>query len=435
MRNRSASVRVITFGILSWIGGLSASWNPPTVRADPTEDARAWAQQVLTGSGIQGGVIVHLGAGDGRLTAALGADRKFTVQGLVLDARQINAARHQIAEAVDYGRVSVDWLSGDSLPYASNLVNLIVDESTGSVSMQELLRVLAPGGVLQQKESDAWRTIVKPRPDEIDEWTHFLHDAGNNAVAQDEVVGPPRSLQWIAPPLWLRSHETPSGFRKHGFLGRPRVLFLRRRSDRITDPAIAGTVVADLSRCVQWSACFGSNRLKSWGWPQWAEERFADKDWTTLRGGRTVVPDENQRRLVADGDRLYVTLGYDAPLSILDAASGEVLATGSGNEIRVGKFWPHEGIVLVHSRDPSAAAARRRGKPRKTPSFLTAVDAHGRHRLWTQQTTPIDNLMLAVNDGRVFFRSGHELTASIWPVVIGNGATRLTGQGKDADRP
>ena len=71
--------------------------------------------------------------------------------------------------------------------------------------------MLVPGGVAYVKSGGTWEKTVKPRSPEIDEWTHFLHDAGNNAVARDTRVGPPRSLQWMAPPLWLRSHETPSG--------------------------------------------------------------------------------------------------------------------------------------------------------------------------------------------------------------------------------
>jgi len=33
--------------------------------------------------------------------------------------------------------------------------------------------------------------ITKPRPKEMDEWTHFDYDAGGNAVSHDRLVGPP----------------------------------------------------------------------------------------------------------------------------------------------------------------------------------------------------------------------------------------------------
>ena len=48
---------------------------------------------------------------------------------------------------------------------------------------------------------------MKPWPKEIDQWTHYLHGADNNAVAHDSVVGPPKSVQWLEGPLWQRHHE------------------------------------------------------------------------------------------------------------------------------------------------------------------------------------------------------------------------------------
>jgi len=45
------------------------------------------------------------------------------------------------------------------------------------------------------------------RPGSVDEWTHYLYGPGNNAVAQDNVVGPPRHLQWVGGPAWTRNHH------------------------------------------------------------------------------------------------------------------------------------------------------------------------------------------------------------------------------------
>ena len=50
----------------------------------------------------------------------------------------------------------------------------------------------------------AWR---KPMPEETDEWTHYLHDPQGTMVAQDTVVGPPKRIQWMAGPKWLRNHD------------------------------------------------------------------------------------------------------------------------------------------------------------------------------------------------------------------------------------
>ena len=167
----------------------------------------AQAQQVLEATGIKGGLIVHLGCGDGTLTAALHASDAYLVHGLDADAANVEKAREHIRSLGLYGPVSADQLTGDRLPYIENLVNLVVAEDLGKVPMQEVLRVLAPNGVAYVKQGGQWTKTVKPRPKEIDEWTHYLHDASNNAVAHDSVVGPPRQLQWVGDPKWARHHD------------------------------------------------------------------------------------------------------------------------------------------------------------------------------------------------------------------------------------
>ncbi|NQT00388.1 MAG: class I SAM-dependent methyltransferase, partial [Planctomycetes bacterium] len=174
-------------------------------------DATAQAKEIIDITGVQGGIVVHLGCGDGKLTAALRISDSFTVHGLEADPVRVLQARSYIKEKGIYGAVSVERYSGSVLPYTDNLINLIVVQDAGDVTRDEVMRVLAPGGVACAWRRGGWKKIVKSWPDNIDQWTHFLHDASNNAVADDSVVGPPRSLQWIAPPLWLRSHETPSG--------------------------------------------------------------------------------------------------------------------------------------------------------------------------------------------------------------------------------
>ncbi len=73
--------------------------------------------------------------------------------------------------------------------------------------MEEVLRVLVPNGVAMIKSDGEWKKTVKPRPDNIDEWSHYLHDATGNSVAHDDVVAPPRHLQWVGSPRWSRHHD------------------------------------------------------------------------------------------------------------------------------------------------------------------------------------------------------------------------------------
>src|SRR3990172_5827533 len=163
--------------------------------------------ELLKLSGIDGGLIVHLGCSDGTLTAALRAGDQYFVHGLDTDEKNVAAARANIIKQGIYGPVSIDKWDGKNLPYADNLVNLIIAEDEKKPFQDEILRVLAPNGVALIRNKGKWQRIVKPRPREIDEWTHYLHDADGNPVADDTIVGPPQRLQWIGSPRWSRHHD------------------------------------------------------------------------------------------------------------------------------------------------------------------------------------------------------------------------------------
>jgi len=377
-----------------------AAWSGPPAAGADEASAEAEARRILQDAGVRGGLVVHVGCGDGRLTAALHASDAFLVHGLARDAADVEKAREHIRARGLYGPVSVDRFDGRRLPYADNLVTLLVAEDLNGVTMAEAMRVLSPGGVAYVGGKKA----VKPWPEEMDQWSHYLHDAGNNAVADDTVVGPPRSMQWVAPPLWLRSHETPSGFEAMVSSG-GRVFY-------ILDEGLIG--ITDQRLPERWALvcrdAFNGKRLwkrplEPWGWPQWAAERFEGKDWTRIRGGRTVVPEENQRRLVADGDRLYATLGYRAPLSILDAATGDVLASVEETD-PVTEMVASEGIVVVHTAPPSGGRRAGRGT---APAALIAVDGRTGKVMWRHETAPILSVFLAVDQGRVVYQAGAEL--------------------------
>lgn len=51
------------------------------------------AKTLVDRSGVQGGLIVHLGSGDGKLTAALRVNDRYQVHGLDDKAENIAAAR------------------------------------------------------------------------------------------------------------------------------------------------------------------------------------------------------------------------------------------------------------------------------------------------------------------------------------------------------
>ena len=398
--SRIKSGMPVLLAVCLWICTAQANQN------DFTRQAR----EILATAGVQGGMVVHLGCGDGKLTAALRISDRYTIHGLDANAAKVAEARKRIQNQDCYGPVSVERFSGSKLPYSDNLINLVVVQDAGKVPINEIIRILAPGGVACVQRGGKWQKTVKPWPDNIDQWSHFLHDASNNAVADDDVVGPPRSIQWVAPPLWLRSHETPSGIQASVSANGRLFYFFDEGIVGITDERLPDRWSL-LCRDAFNGKLLWRRELGSWGWREWALERFQGKDWTILRGARTVVPSENQRRLVADGDRLYVTLSYQAPMSILHAATGKIIntieETRDTSEILVS-----DGIALAYTQQVMEGPTRPRRERSQTVTFaLVAVQGSTGKVLWQQPTPPIQSLALAIDNGRVVYISGKDLIA------------------------
>src|SRR3989304_3351502 len=162
-RNRCDMTKsALRYMFLGWF------WAAVTMAADPATEART----ILDATGVKGGLIVHLGCGDGRLTAAFRAGESYLVHGLDPEATNVEKARAHLQTLGLYGPVSVDRLNSSRLPYAENVVNMVVGERLGGVPLDEVMRVLAPGGVACVLKGGRWTNVVKPRPAEIDEWTH-----------------------------------------------------------------------------------------------------------------------------------------------------------------------------------------------------------------------------------------------------------------------
>ncbi|MHC4175448.1 MAG: outer membrane protein assembly factor BamB family protein, partial [Planctomycetota bacterium] len=395
--------------IESYVWGLFAVCLLVGTAQAKDNDAVTWAREILDTTGVQGGIVVHLGCGDGKLTAALRASDRYTVHGLEADPAKVAEARSYIQAQGLYGPVSVEQYSGSVLPYTDNLINLVVVQDAGNIPWSKVMRVLAPGGVACVRRNGKWGKTVKAWPDNIDQWTHFLYDASNNAVANDTVVGPPQSLQWVAPPLWLRSHETPSGIQSPVSAAGRLFYFFDEGLIGITDERLPdrwSLVCRDAFN----GRLLWKRPVDPWGWREWSREQYEGKDWTTLRGKRTDVPAENQRRIVADGDRLYTTLTYQAPVSILDAATGDIIATVEATR-NTSEILVSNGIVVAYTQQILEDAARRRGAEAETKPALVAVRGQTGEVLWEKQTGQIRPLALAIDNGRIIYLSGKELVS------------------------
>jgi outer membrane protein assembly factor BamB len=379
------------------------------------------ARRILDATGMNGGLIVHLGCGDGKLTAALHAGENYLIQGLDTDAEGVRQAREYVRQLGIYGPVSVEYFDGKRLPYAENLVNLIVAEDLGEVTMDEAMRVLGPGGAVYAKQDDQWTKTIKPRPEDIDEWTHYRHDAGGNPVAHDLRVGPPRYLQWSAEPRYTRSHEhIPSIYALVSTGGR---IFY------IADQA----PIASIRRSPQWNlvARDACNGILLWKRPI--------TTWFPHIVNWGVTPHQLQRKLVAAGDRVYVTLGLHAPLSAVDAATGDPLRVYE-NTLGAEEVVFHEGILLLVVRrvteeriaeldkwaqlaeqDQSPLFARESAEPlvnrfraieARAEKVLLALDADSGRLLWKKEGADVAGLrtltLSACEDG-VFYQKGRDV--------------------------
>jgi len=329
-------------------------------------DEGVLAQRILADTGVRGGLIVHVGCGDGKLTAALRFGERYVVHGLDVDEANVARARSQIDSLDLYGPVSAVQFDGRHLPYADRLVNLVVSEDLGSVSMEEVLRVLAPGGVAYIQKGGSWERVDNPWPEEIDEWTHWLHDASGNPVARDTVVGPPREMQWFAKPLWSRSHEKSPSLT--GMVSAKGRLFY------ISDeaPASVGGPLPDKWRLVARDAFSGvvlwKRPVTDWGWKAWSPSQPMNLRW----GNPRFI----HRRLVAVDDRVYVTLGYGAAVTALDAATGETIRVYEGTE-NTSEILYHEGLLVL-----SAATEPKTAIKSAPPLRILAIRATSGKRVW-----------------------------------------------------
>ena len=118
-----------------------------TVLAATVAAAAEEPATLLKEAGVNGGLVVHLGCGDGAVTATLRISDATTVQGLDGVPANVHKARRLIQSKGLYGSVSVDHLRGSVLPYVENLVRALVVSDAHSIPRDELMRVVCPGGV------------------------------------------------------------------------------------------------------------------------------------------------------------------------------------------------------------------------------------------------------------------------------------------------
>jgi outer membrane protein assembly factor BamB len=126
------------------------------------------------------------------------------------------------------------------------------------------------------------------------------------------------------------------------------------------------------------------------------------------------------RRVVTDGRCVYVTLGYEAPVTVLDAATGEVIrkiaeSHGTDEMILSG------GVLLLCVREKLSVATPPKKKPNRRlnphewsigapgPAAIVAVDAETGRHLWRTEPQPVAVLTLAAQGTSICFHGDNQL--------------------------
>jgi len=397
----------------------------------PAAAADFSVEKILKESGFQGGLIVHLGCGDGQRTAELASGCRSIVQGLDTSAAEVAKARAHLQSLGLDGTVSAAEFDGRRLPYVDNLVNLVVAEDLGDVAMPEVMRVLCPGGMAYVHQNGKWTRAVKPRPAEIDDWTHYLYDPQGMSVSNDRRAGHPRGMQWTGGPFWARSHEHTASMTA--------MVSAAGRVFYVMDEGPVASIQLRAENVLTARDAFNGTVLWKRPLEDWWNSLYP------LKSGPGWLP----RRLVAVGERVYLAPGIGQNLVCLDAVDGSVVREYDGTASRVELIVSGDAVFAVVDTDRKLCDYRQqhancwRERDRASAKFawnrgrdtqvVKAIDTDSGKPLW-QMKTPAVPMTLAANDRMVCFSDGNALIAldrkdgkKLWSTDVVDMATVRTG--------
>ncbi|MCP4642548.1 MAG: PQQ-binding-like beta-propeller repeat protein [bacterium] len=153
------------------------------------------------------GLCCLIGWGDGEAAHQVARETGYLVH--VLEPDEATARRAQAAlEALgpDGAGIQVEHYRHDRLPYADNLVDIVV---TASPTAPDVMRVLRPGGITVRFDGvtasgiRVERAVRKPVPEGMDDWNHWEHGPDNNAVSTDTRIRAPYMTHWLGLPYYI----------------------------------------------------------------------------------------------------------------------------------------------------------------------------------------------------------------------------------------
>lgn len=359
----------MVWALIAWAAGAAAA----------LAKDRIPLKQMVDAGGVRGGLVVVAGSGDVELPAGWREGSPWLVHQLVADHDRLGMIRSRLGEQGVYGTVSAVAWDGAWLPYPDHTVNLLIlaDEG-GALTDAEANRVLAPLGVAIRGGKVV---IRKPWPEDMDHWTHSRYDSTGNAASRDRRVGPPRHVQWVAPPRWNRSVKTSCVISSDG-----RLFFILDDAPFTAESATWALIARD---------AFSGVRL-------WRREL---PEWISARGGKKVGPIQADRKLVAGAGRVYAPLAEWEPVSILDAADGELLKTLESTRSTEELILSSGVLVVLANPNPSRDPLR----AFREDKIILAHDAISGEELWRRPTDGIMPTTLAADHRQVVYHDGRNV--------------------------
>jgi outer membrane protein assembly factor BamB len=297
--------------------------------------------QTLRESQVKGGLCVIVGNCDMQFAEEIARDNPYLVHCLSDDEAKVGAAREALLDPKLKRLVSIENWRGPGLPYADNLVSLLFVLEDVKTTRAELLRVLRPGGELVVKQGDRFMLTTKPRPKEMDDWTHWRHGADRNPVSKDSLVDVPQGIQWIL-------SSTAIGERAHFLCANGRA-FSQDKEVLTARDAFNGMPL--------WRA-----KLK----------KGAEFNWEYSVKVAALV--------VAKGDRVYC-LTDDGKFKALDAATGRPAIVYEEAGV------PYDIVVVDDGQSKLGTIVV------SCPDAVRAIDAETGRLLWKDEAAQTDNLI------------------------------------------
>ena len=397
---RSSSLRLLLPVLLVF------AWLTPGHASDTSATRSTIPQRVVDAIPSPSGLVAVVGSLDKSAVESI-LKRKPSMLCLFVEGHDRSSKLRDVCKSLpDYGtRVTVVEFDGKHLPLIDGTANAVLVAAGSALAEEEIQRLLAPGGSASIASGDSWNTIDRQWPSAIDEWTHFLHDPSGNPVARDTVVAPPRHLQWLGSPRWSRHHDRMASTSAMVSAG-GRMFYIVDQGSRLSVqlPSRWELVARDaFNGGILWKA-----PIKRWHTQLWP-----------LKSGPTQLT----RRLVASRDRIFVTLGIEAPVTILDAATGKHLRTL--DQTKATEEILHDDgtlfVVVIRDREPltrfrpvnnvgDQQLARTTWHWDESPRAVMAIDAESGKTLW-ERKSPVALLSLTVSGDFVLYYDGKELVA------------------------